>query len=132
MDIERILREYGYDIKDDMTRIYEDKEVKKIYFNTKNEAPFLIVYFLTGKKKYEINQLYDKYFEEMDLLCSLFWVISKDGQSVYSKNLKTGQYSAIREIVCYNRKQRTNVESEKILSADFENVFLRHIRFLEI
>ena len=105
MDIERILQEYGYDIKADTTRIYEDKEVKKIYFNTENGAPFLIVYFLKGKKKYEINQLYDKYFKETDLLCSLFWMISKDGQIVYSKNLKTGQYSTVREMVCYNNKQ---------------------------
>ncbi len=122
MDIERILQEYGYDIKADTTRIYEDKEVKKIYFNTENGAPFLIVYFLKGKKKYEINQLYDKYFKETDLLCSLFWMISKDGQIVYSKNLKTGQYSTVREMVCYNNKQITNVESEKTLSTDFENV----------
>lgn len=130
MDMERILQEYGYNINDDMTIICEDKEVKKLCFNTENGAPFLIVYYLKGKKKYEINQLYDKYFEELDALCSLFLMISKEERSVYSKNLKTGQYSIIREMVCYSKKQRTSIECEKTLNADFENVFFEAHSFL--
>ena len=103
MNIREKLKEYGYDLQDSIYTEIKDTNIEKIVFCTNVGTTFFMVFHIKENKKYELSYLYEKYAVKEDEYCSLFAIISEDEELFYTKNMKTNQFTPIRDLICYSK-----------------------------
>lgn len=95
-----------------------------------NNAPFLIVYQLFGEDNLDISIVFETFKKREDEVCSLFVKCFKGNCESYSRNIKTRQFTKLRNLPPYKSKRTISVESNILGSNQFENVFFEAHSFL--
>lgn len=129
-DMETLLMENGYKLGEMDHESKERNGIKKIRIKSKAGAVFFILYELQNNEKAEISSLYDFMQETGDEFCSLFFLKTLDRQDCYSKNMKTGQYNQLRNLVVYQKHQKNASTTGSFEVDKFENVFFEAHSFL--
>lgn len=106
------------------------KGIRKIRILSRREIPFLIIYVSDASIEVDISNLYGMLQEENDEFCSLFLQWHSEGKQCFSKNMRTGQYNKLRNLISYRQSQKASLSSAAIESDSFENVFFTAHSFL--
>jgi type I restriction enzyme M protein len=130
MDIREKLKEYGYDAHNSICTEIKGMNIEKIVFHTNAGTTFFMIFHIKANEKYEIGYLYDQYSVKEDEDCSLFAIISDYEELFYTKNMKTNQFTIIRDLICYSNINNAIIKPEQVLTGDFENVFFEAHCFL--
>lgn len=125
------LSNYGYSL----IRIPSDmschENIKKTRLFSSNKAPFLIVYEVPGTQKSDISLLFEETKQDGDDFCSLFLVITNEKNECYSKNIKSKQYTLLKDMIFYSSHTHVNVNSTSSMESNaFENIFFEAHSFL--
>ncbi len=125
-----ILEENGYSLR----RLFHDtKKIEggeKTRILTDRRVPFLIAYSFSGEAE-DISFAFERNKEDGDDCCSLFVINSDRGTEVFSKNLKSSQYSKLRDMISYHVINNNREKAQSVIESNFfESVFFEAHSFL--
>lgn len=116
------LSNYGYDLDKIHHEVLEQGNNSIIKFLTRNTVPFFIVYCL--ENDCPIEQTYEMFENGNDAFCTLFMISENGNNSFYTKNVKIGQFSQIKELINYTSINNEELFPQSTFSdKNFENIF---------
>ena len=125
-----ILEENGYLLN----RLNHDTKTieggEKIRILTESRVPFLIIYSFSADAE-DISFAFERNKEENDDCCSLFVINSSSGIDIFSKNMKSGLFSKLRDMIIYHAINNNREKAQRVIESNyFESVFFEAHSFL--
>ena len=125
------LSNHGYSLTRIPSDVLYHKGIRKTRLFSSNKAPFLILYQVRGTRKSDIALLFEETKRDGDDFCSLFVVTTGGKTECYSKNIKSKQYTLLKDMVLYSSHTPNHISRTASMESNaFENIFFEAHSFL--